>query len=154
MSRRIPPLDVTWFLTESSASPKHVGCVLLFDVPPKRAGIVGEIVSAYRAHAPTPPFNYVPRLFGTAGPVFVEARAIDPTYHVQHIALPAGASYESFLRLVADLHEPVLDRDRPLFRLWAIEGVPGDRFALYLKVHHGIIDGASGAHRLFGRLQP
>ena len=154
MSKPIPPLDVTWFLTESSASPKHVGCVLLFEVPPGRPGIVGEIVAAYRAHAPAPPFNYVPRLVGAGGPVFVEAAEIDLTYHVQHLVLPTGATYQSFLALVADLHEPVLDRDRPLFRMWAIEGLPGNRFALYLKVHHGIIDGASGAHRIFGSLLP
>jgi len=154
MSKPIPPLDVTWFLTESAASPKHVGCVLLFETPPGRAGIVGEIVAAYRAHAPTPPFNFVPRLVGAGGPVFVEAADIDMAYHVQHVALPAGTSYEAFLALVADLHEPVLDRERPLFRIWAIEGVPGNRFALYLKVHHGIIDGASGAHRIFGSLRP
>jgi len=152
MSKRIPPLDVTWFLTESSASPKHVGCVLLFDVPADRAGIVAEVVSAYRSHKPTAPFNYVPRLFGGGGPVFVEATDIDLAYHVQHLALPANATYESFLALVTELHEPVLDRDRPLFRIWAIEGVPGNRFALYLKVHHAVIDGASGAHRIFGSL--
>jgi len=154
MSKPIPPLDAIWFLTESAASPKHVGCVLLFQTPPGRAGIVGEIVAAYRAHAPTPPFNYVPRLVGAGGPVFVEAAGYDPAYHVQHLALPAGATYESFLALIADLHEPLLDRDRPLFRIWAIEGLPGHRFALYLKVHHGIIDGASGAHRIFGSLLP
>ena len=152
MSKPIPPLDATWFLTESAASPKHVGCVLLFQTPPGRAGIVGEIVAAYRAHAPTPPFNYVPRLVGAGGPVFVETADFDPAYHVQHLALPAGATYESFLALIADLHEPVLDRDRPLFRIWAIEGLPGHRFALYHKVHHGVIDGASGAHRIFGSL--
>jgi hypothetical protein len=152
MSKSIPPLDVMWFLTESPASPKHVGCVLVFQTPPGRAGIVGEIVATYRKHAPTPPFNYIPRLVGTGGPVFVEAAEIDLTYHIQHLVLPAEATYESFLALVADLHESVLDRDRPLFRMWAIEGLPGSRFALYLKVHHGIIDGASGAHRIFGSL--
>ena len=45
-------------------------------------------------------------------------------------------------RLVADLHEPMLDRGRPLFRNWLIDGVQGNRFALYAKVHHAIIDGA------------
>jgi WS/DGAT/MGAT family acyltransferase len=152
VNKPIPPLDATWFLTESAASPKHVSSVLVFEAPPGRSGIVGEIVAAYRAHAPTPPFNYIPRLVGTGGPVFVEAAEIDLTYHVQHLVLPAEATYESFLALVADLHEAVLDRDRPLFRMWAIEGLPGNRFALYLKVHHGIIDGASGAHRIFGSL--
>ena len=59
---------------------------------------------------------------------------------MQHLSLPAGSSYEELLRLVADLHEPMLDRDRPLFRCWVIDGVPGGRFAIYRKTHHGIID--------------
>ena len=154
MTKPIPPLDLAWFLTESAAGPKHVGIVLLFDVPPGRNRIAGEIVTAYRAHVPKPPFNYIPRLVGAAGPVFVETNDFDPSYHIGHLALPPGATYESFLALVADLHEPVLDRDRPLFRMWAIEGIPGNQFALYLKVHHAIIDGASGAQRIFGSLRP
>jgi WS/DGAT/MGAT family acyltransferase len=154
MSKPIPPLDLAWFLTETTGSPKHVGIVLLFELPADRPGIVGEIVASYRAQTPTPPFNYVPKLVGAAGPVFVEAADFDPAYHVQHLVLPAGSTYEAFLALVTDLHESVLDRDRPLFRIWAIEGLPDNRFALYLKTHHGIIDGASGAHRIFGSLRP
>ena len=87
-------------------------------------------------------------------PCFREAASYDPDYHVQHIALPAGATYDEFLRLVADLHETTLDRDRPLFRDWFIDGVPGNRFALYAKVHHAIIDGVSGSKRLFSALSP
>jgi diacylglycerol O-acyltransferase / wax synthase len=154
MSKPIPPLDLSWFLTESTSSPKHVGAVMVYEVPADRAGTAAEIVASYRKQAPTPPFNYVPKLVGAGGPVFVEAAEFDPAYHVQHLVLPAGATYESFLALVTDLHEPVLDRDRPLFRMWVIEGLPGNRFAVYFKVHHAVIDGASGAQRLFGSLRP
>ena len=125
MRKPIAPLDLAWFLTESAASPKHVGAVMLYQTPPGREGIAAEIVAAYRSHAPAPPFNYLPKLVGEGGPVFVEAEEFDPAYHVQHLALPAGATYESFLAQVTDLHEPVLDRDRPLFRMWIIEGLPG-----------------------------
>ena len=89
---------------------------------------------------------------GTDLPHFREATSYDPRYHVQHIALPQGSSYEDLLRLVADLHEPMLDRDRPLFRNWLIDGLPGDRFALYTKVHHAIIDGAPGTRRIHSSL--
>jgi WS/DGAT/MGAT family acyltransferase len=154
MSKRIPPLDLSWFLTESAASPKHVGAVMVYEAPADRAGIAAEIVAYYRTQTPTPPFNYVPKLVGTGGPVFVEAAEFDPAYHVQHLALPAGATHESFLVLVTELHEHLLDRDRPLFRMWVIEGLPGNRFAVYFKAHHAIIDGASGAQRLFGSLRP
>jgi diacylglycerol O-acyltransferase len=153
MTKPIAPLDLAWFLTESTSGPKHVGVVLVFEAPPARAGIPGDVVAAYRARPPRPPFIYVPRLVAAGGPEFVAADDYDPHYHVRHLALPRGATYESFLALVADLHEPMLDRDRPLFRMWVIEGIPGNRFAVYLKAHHAIVDGASGAQRIFASLR-
>lgn len=151
MSKPIPPLDLMWLIMETPASPTHVGALLLFDKPKGRPEAVREIVEAYRAHRPTPPFNYVPDL-GAHVPRFREADTYDPCYHVQHIALPHGATYDDLLRLVADLHEPMLDRSRPLFRDWVIDGVPGDRFAIYVKVHHSIIDGVSGTKRIYAAL--
>jgi diacylglycerol O-acyltransferase len=152
MSKPIPPLDLMWFLMETQASPTHVGAMLLFEKPGNRPDVVREIVQAYRKYEPTPPFNLVPDLGGPRAPRFREATSYDAGYHVQHLALPDGASYEDLLRLVADLHEPMLDRDRPLFRDWFIDGVPGNRFALYTKVHHAIIDGVSGTKRIHGSL--
>ena len=153
MSKNIPPLDLLWLVMETPESPTHVGALLLFEHPAGRPGLVREIVSAYRESEPTPPFNYVPEL-GLRVPRFVEAAHIDPMHHVQHLAMPAGSSYEDFLRLVAELQEPVLDRSRPLFRTWIIEGLPGRRFAIYSKVSHAIIDGASGARRIYASMSP
>ncbi len=51
--------------------------------------------------------------------------------------------------MVADLHEPMLDRDRLLFRCWIIDGVPGGRFAIYTKTHHSVVDGVSGLRMLY-----
>ena len=153
MSKNIPPLDLMWLVMETPEGPTHVGALLLFERPAGRPGLVREIVAAYRKSVPTPPFNYVPEL-GMGVPRFVEADHIDLVHHVQHLAMPAGSSFEDFLRLVADLHEPVLDRSRPLFRNWVIEGLPGRRFAIYSKVNHSIIDGASGAKRIYASLSP
>jgi WS/DGAT/MGAT family acyltransferase len=136
---------------ESAASPTHVGGLLLFDKPKNRPGITQEIVDAYRGFKPTPPFSYVPVL-GRGVPRFTEVTAYDPSYHNAHISLPDGATYEDLLNLVADLHESVLDRDRPLFRNWLIDGVPGNRFAIYAKVHHAIVDGVSGTRRMYAAL--
>ena len=149
MSKPIPPLDLLWFIMETQAAPTHVGALLIFEKPKGRPEIVREIVAAYRSHDPTPPFNYVPELGGSLRPHFREADSYDPHYHVSHIALPAGSTQDDLLRLVADLAEPTLDRSRPLFRNWLIDGVPGNRFAVYTKVHHGIIDGVSGTRRLY-----
>ncbi len=152
MNHPIAPLDLMWFVMETQTGPTHVGALLIFEKPAKRPGVVREIVDAYRSHRPTPPFSFVPEISGRGLPHFKEATDYDPCYHVQHIALPAGASYDDLLRLVADLNEPMLDRSRPLFRDWFIDNVPGNRFALYVKVHHAIIDGVSGMKRIHGSL--
>jgi len=152
MTRPIPPLDLMWLIMETQESPTHVGALLLFEKPKNNPDVVRQIVEAARTHQPTPPFNFVPELGGPRLPHFREVTSFDPAYHTQHIALPAGATYDDLLRLVADLHEPLLDRARPLFRTWLIDGVPGDRFALYTKVHHAIIDGVSGIKRIYASL--
>jgi WS/DGAT/MGAT family acyltransferase len=154
MAKQIPPLDLMWLIMETQASPTHVGALLLFKKPKGRPGVVQEIVDAYRSCEPTPPFNYIPEVGGTRMPCFREATSYDPHYHNQHLALPAGATYDDLLRLVADLHESMLDRDRPLFRNWLIDGVPNNLFAFYTKVHHSIVDGVSGTKRLFESLSP
>lgn len=152
MSKPIPPLDLMWLIMETPASPTHVGALLLFEKPKGRPGVVREIVQAYRSYEPTPPFNYIAELGGASRPGFRETASYDPHYHVQHIALPEGATYDDLLRLVADLHEPMLDRGRPLFRNWLIDGVPDNMFAVYTKVHHAIVDGVSGTKRLYSSL--
>ena len=149
MTKPIPPLDLSWLLIESPAGTTHVGGMLLFKKPAGRGPIVREIVETYRACRPAPPFNYVPELLSRGGPHFREVASWDPYYHIGHIALPARASYDDLLRLVADLHEPQLDRDRPLFRCWVIDGVPDGMFAIYTKTHHSIIDGESGLKRIY-----
>jgi len=152
MTTPIPPLDLLWLLIESPASTTHVGAMLLFKKPAGRGPVVREIVEAYRAYPPAPPFNYVPELLGGGAPHFREVASWDPHYHIQHLSLPTRASYDDLLRLVADLHEPMLDRDRPLFRCWVIDGVPGGMFAIYTKSHHSIIDGEAGMQRLYAGL--
>ncbi|MBP7607949.1 MAG: wax ester/triacylglycerol synthase family O-acyltransferase [Steroidobacteraceae bacterium] len=152
MARPIPPLDLMWLIMETQASPTHVGALLLFEKPKGRPRVVREIVETYRSYEPTPPFNYLPEVVGTRMPRFLEAKSYDPRYHNQHLALPEGATYDDLLRLVTDLHEPMLDRDRPLFRNWIIDGVPDNLFAIYAKVHHAIIDGVSGTKRLYSSL--
>ena len=153
MSRTIPPLDLMFLLTETPNSPKHVGAALVFDLPPgSGTQTVSKIVRQYRAATPLAPFNYVPEMLGRNGPHWRVAREVDLDYHVQHHIMPTGASYEQFLRLVQDLHESVLDRNRPLFRVWVVEGLPGRRFAMYLKIHHAIVDGMSAMMRITASL--
>lgn len=149
MSKTIPALDLMFLLTESPNSPKHVGAVLTFKLPAAGGSrIVREIADAYRAAAPVPPFNFVPVLSMTGMPRWKVAGSVDMDYHVQHVALPVASSHDRFLRLVEDLHETVLDRNRPGFRVYIIEGLPDHTFAIYLKIHHAIVDGMSAMARV------
>lgn len=149
MNKSIAPLDLSWLLFETPAGTTHVGAMLLFKKPRGRPGVVREIVEAYRQFRPTSPFNFVPEMLGRGAPHFREVEDWDPYYHVGHLSLPAGSSYQDLLRLVADLHEPMLDRDRLLFRCWIIDGIPGGRFAIYTKTHHSVVDGVSGLRMLY-----
>lgn len=154
MGKRIPPLDLMFLLTETPNNPKHVGAVMSFDLPGGRGReMLDRIVATYRAAKPLAPFSYVPQLLGVGMPQWKSASEIDSHYHVQHLALPPGATEADLYKLVEDLHETVLDRNRPLYRIWFIEGLNGGRsFAIYLKIHHAIVDGASAMMRIGGSL--
>ena len=153
MGKKIPLMDLLWLLAETQANPIHVCGLLLFEKPAGRDDMVRDIVSAYRKAEPTAPFDCIPDLDVTHAPVWKKADHYNPRYHIQHIALPDGASYEDLLHLIGDLHETMLDRARPLFRIWLIDRVPGNRFALFMKMHHATIDGVSAAQRVNASLK-
>jgi diacylglycerol O-acyltransferase / wax synthase len=141
----IPMLDLMFFLTESVDNPRHVGSVLIFQKP-RRDGArsVQEIVDAYRAARPKAPFNRIPVFRKPGMPSWQEVDDIDASHHVRHLALPAPGSNRQLHELIADLHAPMLERHRPGWKLYVIDGLEGDRFALYHKCHHALVDGESG----------
>jgi diacylglycerol O-acyltransferase / wax synthase len=153
VARTIPPVDLIFLLIETADTPMHVGGVMLFERPRGGAAkAVARIVNAYRAARPRAPFDQVPDFVATGMPRWRRVPAIDLEYHVQHLVLPPGATQRSFLRQIEDLHEPLLDRNRPGFRVWVIEGLPDGRFAIYFKVHHSLVDGISATVRMVASL--
>ena len=145
MATPIPMLDLMFFLTESVDNPRHVGSVLIFRRPARGgAGTVRQVVDAYRSTRPKPPFNRIP-VFRKAGmPEWQDVDNVDMDHHVLHLALPAPGSNEQLHRLIADLHAPMLERHRPGWKVYVIEGLEGGRFAIYHKCHHALVDGESG----------
>ena len=141
----IPMLDLMFFLTESIDNPRHVGSVMILRKP-KHGGekVVEQVVEAYRTARPKAPFNRVPVFRKSGLPLWRELDEVDGSQHVRHLALPAPGSNEQLHELVADLHAPMLERHRPGWRVYVIDGLEDDRFAIYHKCHHALVDGESG----------
>jgi WS/DGAT/MGAT family acyltransferase len=150
--RGVSPLDAVWLLLESRATPMHVGALLEFSLPEGAAPeFLRELFSGMRAQtAVATPWNLRP----TVGrlPLLVAESDVDIDYHVRHSALPAPGGQRELGILVSRLHSQPLDLARPLWELHLIEGLEDNRFALYLKVHHSLIDGVSGIRWLLRML--
>jgi diacylglycerol O-acyltransferase / wax synthase len=145
-------LDLGFFIAETQASPKHVGGLLICKRPPKStAAFAKALYRDFLTHTDVkPPFNRVISITMRALPQWLEAPSVDLAEHVFFHKLPKGANDQQALYdLVAKLHEPMLDRSRPLWELHVIDGVndgvKGGRFALYQKMHHAYADGVTMA---------
>ncbi len=145
MASKISMMDLMFLLTEKPEVPRHVGAVLIFRRP--RVGgarVAREIFDAYRRSRPRSPFNRIPVLDGTGLPEWREVDEINGSHHVLHLRLPPPGSDKQFHELIAELHEPLLDRHHPGWQIYVIEGLEGDRFAIYHKCHHSLVDGELG----------
>jgi diacylglycerol O-acyltransferase len=87
-------------------------------------------------------------------PVWVPAEDYRPKYHVFHYALPQPGRMDDLLELVTRAHERMLDRSRPLWEMHVIEGVPGNRFALFVKLHHALMDGYAAIRMIHMLMNP
>jgi WS/DGAT/MGAT family acyltransferase len=157
MGIAIPMLDLMFFLTENQDNPRHVGAVLIFERP-RRGGtrVLNQIIEAYRRARPVPPFNRIPVLLRAGLPEWHEVDDLDMNWHVQQRTLAAPGSDAQLDALVAELHAPMLERTRPGWRVTFIDGLARNRFALFIKVHHSLVDGESGialVHRSLSRTQ-
>jgi WS/DGAT/MGAT family acyltransferase len=87
-------------------------------------------------------------------PVWVDDRTFDIRYHVRHSRLPRPGSVRQLKRMVGRIFSQRLDREKPLWELWFIEGLEGDRVAVLSKVHHCMVDGVSGSELIATLLTP
>ena len=144
-------LDTSFLLAENRKMPMHTGGLLLFRYPEgAHEDWLHESLSGNDdPEAVQYPFNqklaWPIRRLGL--PHWVTDHDLDIHYHVRHSALPKPGRYREMFALVSRLHGTRLHRDRPLWEAHIIEGVEGNRFALYVKTHHSMIDGV-GAMRM------
>ncbi|MGB8406914.1 MAG: wax ester/triacylglycerol synthase family O-acyltransferase [Mycobacterium sp.] len=143
----ISPTDAMFLLGESREHPMHVGGLQLF-TPPEGAGpeFVQEIYRDMLSHTHfNPTFRKRPaRLLGgiaTFGWSYDDE--VDVDYHLRRSALPTPGRVRELLELTSRLHTSLLDRHRPLWETYLVEGLEDGRFAVYSKFHHALIDGVS-----------
>jgi diacylglycerol O-acyltransferase / wax synthase len=141
---RLTSIDASFLHQEGSASHMHIGGVLIFDGPPPAFDdylnhVRGRLhlVPRYRQKLSTPPLE-------SGRPLWVDDPSFNLEYHVRHAALPAPGSEEQLLRLAARVASQQLDRTKPLWESWLVEGLEDERFALIFKTHHALVDGVSG----------
>jgi diacylglycerol O-acyltransferase len=83
-------------------------------------------------------------------PEWVEDPNLDPSHHIHRAALPHPGDDEALFRFAADVMERRLDRERPLWECWIVEGLADDRWAMLMKIHHCIADGIATMHMISG----
>lgn len=145
MSDRLTPLDVSFLYMEESTTAMHVGGVAIFRVPD--AGFdydqFVELISSRIAFVP----RYRQRIRTVPGrlanPVWVDDEHFDVTFHVRRSALPRPGTDAQLHELVARLMSRSLDRNRPLWEIYLVEGLSDNRFAVITKTHHAMVDGVS-----------
>jgi len=147
--RQVPPLDAVWLVLESRDTPMHVGGLFEFTLPDDAPAdyLKQEVERMREAHSIPAPWNLKlveGPLLGPRVPLMREIHDVDLEYHVRHSALPHPGGQRELGILVSRLHSNELDLHRPLWEVHLIEGLEGNRFALYTKMHHSLIDGVSG----------
>lgn len=140
--------DAMFLHTESPEMPMHVGSLNVMDLP---AGYDGDFYEDAKTHMRdrlhladvlTRKLALMP--FDLSDPVWVEDEDIDLEHHVRHVTLTKPGSNRQLQALVARLHSTLLDRSRPLWEFYVIDGLKSGQVALYTKAHHAGIDGQAG----------
>ena len=139
--RALGPIDQAFLWLERRQQPMHVGGLMLFKIPADAdANFIQEVAAQFKAVSPpVRPFNQ--RLEGM---FWEEDEEFDLEHHFRHIALPDPGRVRELLAYVSQEHSALLDRAKPLWECHLIEGIEGNRFALYFKMHHAVIDGVAG----------
>jgi WS/DGAT/MGAT family acyltransferase len=141
---RLTAIDASFLHQEGPNSHMHVGALTMFEGPPPPYTEVLDtlrgrlhLVPRYRQRLTVPPA-------GTGRPLWVDDASFSLEYHVRHTALPEPGSEEQLLLLAGRIFSQQLDRSKPLWEVWMVEGLESGGFALITKTHHALIDGIAG----------
>jgi WS/DGAT/MGAT family acyltransferase len=141
---RLTAVDASFLTNETSASHMHVGAILIFDgEPPPYVDLVEHVrgrldqVPRFRQRLVVPPLE-------AGRPLWADDANFNLSYHIRHSALPAPGDENQLKRLASRVFSQQLDRSKPLWEMWLVQGLEGDRFAILTKTHHAMVDGISG----------
>ena len=141
---RLSSIDASFLTNESSSSHMHVGAVLIFEGPPPRyedfldqVRSRLDLVPRFRQKLVFPPFE-------AGRPLWADDPGFNLSYHVRHTALPSPGSEGQLRRLTGRVFSQALDRSKPLWEMWLVQGLERNRFALLSKTHHALVDGVAG----------
>ncbi len=147
---RLSGQDTTFLLWETPSLHMHLASTQIFEVGPLATPEGGVAFEEFKRFIESI-LHRIPRYRQKLKWIPIEQRPVwvdDPhfriDYHVRHTSLPKPGSEEQLKKLAARVMAQQLDRDRPLWEIWVVEGLARDRFAIISKVHHCMIDGASG----------
>src|SRR3954467_886246 len=141
---RLTPVVASFLHQEKNASHMHVGAVVIFEGPPvphddfvKGLESRLHLVPRYRQKLAFPRFEM-------GRPIWIDDPNFNVEYHVRHTALPAPGSEEQLRQLAGRIFSQRLDRSKPLWEIWLVQGLPGGRGALVSKPPHALVEGVSG----------
>jgi WS/DGAT/MGAT family acyltransferase len=153
-------MDATFLDLEDASSHMHIGSVGIFDAKPVTRSDGGldmermlglSDISLQKNPRFRQKIARIPRL---ERPVWIDDERFNLSYHVRHTALPAPGEERQLKRLAGRIMSQQLDRGKPLWEMWFVEGIEGDRFAVISKIHHCLADGVSGVDLLSGLMGP
>ncbi len=146
--KHLSGLDATFLHLETPEMPMHVGSLNVLDLPKGYKGDFYEDAKQFMASRIHLADVFTRKLalmpFDMTNPVWVADDDIDLDYHVRHITLPRPGTNRQLQQYVARLHSTLLDRSRPMWEFFIIDGLKSGQVALYTKVHHAGIDGQAG----------
>jgi WS/DGAT/MGAT family acyltransferase len=141
---RLTATDASFLTNESDTSHMHVGGILIFEGPPPRYVDLVEHVRGRLSKVPRFRQRLVVPPMEAGRPLWADDVNFNLTYHVRHTALPEPGGEEQLRRLAGRVFSQQLDRSKPLWEMWLVQGLDRDRFALLTKTHHAMVDGISG----------
>jgi diacylglycerol O-acyltransferase / wax synthase len=141
---RLTAIDASFLHQEKQSSHMHVGALVIFEgPPPARVDFVDQLetrlklIPRYRQRLAFPPFQM-------GRPFWVDDPSFNIDYHVRHTALPSPGSDEQLRHLTGRIFSQRLDRSKPLWELYIVQGLERNRFAVISKTHHALVDGVAG----------